>query len=153
MAEAGSDDMAAAEKVTRRRAGTPATPPSTKSKERMLWDAACSIRGEKDAAKFKDDLLPLLFLNNPKFKAPDSKIRTHDIVVANPMWNQPFNPDIFAHDPFRTQGGATSSMIQNAGRSRHLADMAVSDRYDHEGALEGHAIRRRLDAEAPQYMA
>ncbi|WP_421019312.1 type I restriction-modification system subunit M N-terminal domain-containing protein, partial [Klebsiella pneumoniae] len=25
-------------------------------------DAACSIRGEKDAAKFKDYLLPLLFL-------------------------------------------------------------------------------------------
>ena len=30
--------------------------------EQMLWDAACSIRGEKDAAKFKDYLLPLLFL-------------------------------------------------------------------------------------------
>ncbi|HZU89945.1 MAG TPA: type I restriction-modification system subunit M N-terminal domain-containing protein, partial [Stellaceae bacterium] len=30
--------------------------------EQMLWDAACAIRGEKDAAKFKDYLLPLLFL-------------------------------------------------------------------------------------------
>ena len=29
--------------------------------EQMLWDAACSIRGEKDAPKFKDYLLPLLF--------------------------------------------------------------------------------------------
>ncbi|MBL8512262.1 MAG: type I restriction-modification system subunit M N-terminal domain-containing protein, partial [Betaproteobacteria bacterium] len=36
--------------------------PSTKPMEQMLWDAACSIRGEKDAAKFKDYLLPLLFL-------------------------------------------------------------------------------------------
>ena len=36
--------------------------PSTKSMEQMLWDAACSIRGEKDAPKFKDYLLPLLFL-------------------------------------------------------------------------------------------
>src|SRR6266404_8100483 len=27
---------------------------STKSMEQMLWDAACSIRGEKDAPKFKD---------------------------------------------------------------------------------------------------
>ncbi|MFC1460576.1 N-6 DNA methylase [Microvirga arabica] len=48
---------------------------------------------------------------NPKFKTSDSKIRTYDIVVANPMWNQPFNPDIFADDPFdrfRTQGGVTS---------------------------------------------
>lgn len=62
MAEAGSDDITAAEKVTRRRAGTRSTTPSTKSMEQMLWDAACSIRGEKDAAKFKDYLLPLLFL-------------------------------------------------------------------------------------------
>src|SRR5438094_10636451 len=27
---------------------------STKSMEQMLWDAACKIRGEKDAPKFKD---------------------------------------------------------------------------------------------------
>ena len=37
---------------------------------------------------------------NPKFRTPDGKFRTFDIVVANPMWNQPFNPDIFANDPF-----------------------------------------------------
>lgn len=36
--------------------------PTTKPMEQMLWDSACSIRGEKDAAKFKDFLLPLLFL-------------------------------------------------------------------------------------------
>lgn len=35
---------------------------TTKPMEQMLWDAACSIRGEKDAAKFKNYLLPLLFL-------------------------------------------------------------------------------------------
>jgi type I restriction enzyme M protein len=34
----------------------------TKSMEGMLWKAACSIRGEKDAPKFKDYILPLLFL-------------------------------------------------------------------------------------------
>jgi len=48
---------------------------------------------------------------NPKFRTPDSKLRTYDIVVANPMWNQPFNPDVFANDPFdrfRAQGGVTS---------------------------------------------
>lgn len=39
-----------------------AAAPNTKSMEQMLWDAACSIRGEKDAPKFKDYLLPLLFL-------------------------------------------------------------------------------------------
>ncbi len=32
---------------------------------------------------------------NPKFKTADSKlIRSYDIVVANPMWNQPFNPNL-----------------------------------------------------------
>ncbi|MYC97570.1 MAG: N-6 DNA methylase [Caldilineaceae bacterium SB0661_bin_32] len=48
---------------------------------------------------------------NPKFKTADSKIRTFDIVVANPMWNQPFDTEIFANDPFdrfRTQGGITT---------------------------------------------
>ncbi len=66
-AEAGIEGEAAPETaepaaaVTRRRRGAVATP-STKPMEQMLWDAACSIRGEKDAAKFKDYLLPLLFL-------------------------------------------------------------------------------------------
>lgn len=48
---------------------------------------------------------------NPKFKTADSKIRTYDVVVANPMWNQPFNPDVFSDDPFdrfRTHGGVTT---------------------------------------------
>ena len=53
----------AAAQVTRRRTGrAAAAAPTTKPMEQMLWDAACSIRGEKDAAKFKDYLLPLLFL-------------------------------------------------------------------------------------------
>ncbi len=48
---------------------------------------------------------------NPKFRTAEGKIRTYDIVVANPMWNQPFPADIFANDPFdrfRTAGGVTS---------------------------------------------
>ena len=48
---------------------------------------------------------------NPKFKTATGQITTHDIVVANPMWNQPFSPELFANDPFdrfRTQGGATT---------------------------------------------
>lgn len=49
---------------------------------------------------------------NPKFRTPDGKIKTHDVVVANPMWNQPFAPDVFANDPFdrfRTTGGITTA--------------------------------------------
>jgi len=48
---------------------------------------------------------------NPRFKTAGGQIGTHDIVVANPMWNQPFNPDLFANDPFdrfRTRGGVTT---------------------------------------------
>ena len=48
---------------------------------------------------------------NPKFKTATGQIATHDIVVANPMWNQPFSAELFANDPFdrfRTQGGATT---------------------------------------------
>ena len=33
-----------------------------KSLEQWLWDAACVIRGEKDAAKYKDYILPLVFV-------------------------------------------------------------------------------------------
>ncbi len=67
--EGGENSPAAdaAVEVTRRRTGRgggrgAAAAPTTKPMEQMLWDAACSIRGEKDAAKFKDYLLPLLFL-------------------------------------------------------------------------------------------
>ena len=33
-----------------------------KSLESWLWDAACVIRGEKDASKYKDYILPLVFV-------------------------------------------------------------------------------------------
>ena len=57
------DEAESAARVTRRRSRRRQTSvPDTKSMEQMLWDAACSIRGEKDAAKFKDYLLPLLFV-------------------------------------------------------------------------------------------
>ncbi len=48
---------------------------------------------------------------NPKFKNSDGKLGTFDVVVANPMWNQPFAPDVFANDPFdrfRSTGGVTT---------------------------------------------
>ena len=57
------DEAESAARVTRRRSlRRKAAVPTTKPMEQMLWDAACSIRGAKDAAKFKDYLLPLLFL-------------------------------------------------------------------------------------------
>ena len=61
-ADSAIDEAEAAARVTGRRSQRQASAPTTKPMEQMLWDAACSIRGEKDAAKFKDYLLPLLFL-------------------------------------------------------------------------------------------
>jgi type I restriction-modification system DNA methylase subunit len=36
-------------------------PEKSKSLESWIWDAACSIRGAKDAPKYKDYILPLIF--------------------------------------------------------------------------------------------
>lgn len=36
--------------------------PVNKSLEQWIWDAACAIRGAKDASKFKDYILPLIFV-------------------------------------------------------------------------------------------
>lgn len=63
---------------------------------------------------------------NPKFRTADGKVMTHDIVVANPMWNQPFNPDVFANDPFdrfRTAGGITTGKGDWAWLQHTLACM------------------------------
>ncbi|AUM00783.1 XRE family transcriptional regulator [Rhodocyclaceae bacterium] len=63
---------------------------------------------------------------NPKFRNADGSIRQHDIVVANPMWNQPFAPDLFANDPFdrfRTAGGITSGKGDWAWLQHTLACM------------------------------
>lgn len=33
-----------------------------KSMKSWIWDAACSIRGAADAAKYKDYIMPLIFV-------------------------------------------------------------------------------------------
>ena len=39
----------------------PMPEPPDKSLESWIWDAACSIRGAKDAPKYKEFILPLIF--------------------------------------------------------------------------------------------
>lgn len=70
-------------------------------------------------------------LINPKFRDAAGKIRGHDIVVANPMWNQPFAPDLFANDPFdrfRTAGGITSGRGDWAWLQHTLATLDADGR-------------------------
>jgi type I restriction enzyme M protein len=68
---------------------------------------------------------------NPKFRTADGRLRTYDIVVANPMWNQPFEPDIFANDPFdrfQRAGGATTGKGDWAWLQHTLASMGERGR-------------------------
>ena len=70
-------------------------------------------------------------LINPKFRDAAGKIRMHDIVVANPMWNQPFAPDLFKNDPFErfhTAGGITSSKGDWAWLQHTLACLSAEGR-------------------------
>jgi type I restriction enzyme M protein len=63
---------------------------------------------------------------NPKFRTPDGRLRTADIVVANPMWNQPFDAAIFERDPFdrfQSAGGATTGKGDWAWLQHTLACM------------------------------
>jgi type I restriction enzyme M protein len=62
MAEVGFDSSRAISNKRQRRRGSKEDLLTTKSMEQMLWSAACSIRGEKDAPKFKDYILPLIFI-------------------------------------------------------------------------------------------
>ncbi len=54
-----------------------------KTLETWLWDAACAIRGPVDAAKFKDYILPLIFLQrlsdvfNDEVERLKAKLGTH----------------------------------------------------------------------------
>ncbi|MBX2979191.1 MAG: SAM-dependent DNA methyltransferase [Flavobacteriales bacterium] len=52
-----------ADKPKGRKASGPkaSKPQADKSLETWIWDAACSIRGAKDAPKYKDYILPLIF--------------------------------------------------------------------------------------------
>lgn len=81
---------------------------------------------------------------NPKFRSSDGKLRQFDLIVANPMWNQTFSPDVFANDPFdrfRTTGGITSGkgdwawlqhtlacLDDNNGRAAVVLDTGVATR-------------------------
>ena len=71
----------------------PKEPPS-KSLESWIWDAACSIRGAKDAPKYKDYILPLIFTKrlcdvfddelNPIAQQVGSRKKAFQLVEADP---------------------------------------------------------------------
>lgn len=70
-------------------------------------------------------------MRNPKFRESDSSLKRFDIVVANPMWNQPFDADTYENDPFgrfEEQGGVTTSKADWAWLQHTLATMKDTGR-------------------------
>lgn len=70
-------------------------------------------------------------MRNPKFKDGDTKLKKFDVVVANPMWNQSFDADVFENDPFERfeeQGGVTSGKGDWAWLQHTLAALKESGR-------------------------
>jgi len=70
-------------------------------------------------------------MTNPKFRDSDSSLRKFDIVVANPMWNQPFDPAVYENDPFdrfESQGGVTTGKADWAWLQHAAASLNMSGR-------------------------
>ncbi len=70
-------------------------------------------------------------MRNPKYRDSDTRLRQFDIVVSNPMWNQPFNSEAYENDPFsrfEEQGGITTSKADWAWLQHTLASMKESGR-------------------------
>ncbi len=70
-------------------------------------------------------------IRNPKFRDGDARLKQFDIVVANPMWNQPFDSDVYENDPFgrfEEQGGATAGKADWAWLQHTLATMKEGGR-------------------------
>jgi type I restriction enzyme M protein len=82
-------------------------------------------------------------MTNPKFRESDTSLKKFDIVVANPMWNQPFDETIFEKDPFNrfdSQGGTTTgrgdwawlqhtaALLKETGRAAVVLDTGAVSR-------------------------
>jgi type I restriction enzyme M protein len=70
-------------------------------------------------------------MRNPKFKGPDGRLKKFDIVVANPMWNQAIDADVYENDPydrFLSAGGTTTSKADWAWLQHTVATLKDNGR-------------------------
>ncbi len=70
-------------------------------------------------------------MTNPKFRAAGGRLRTFDIVVANPMWNQPFDASVYENDDFGRfdeRGGVTSGKADWAWLQHTAASLGPNGR-------------------------
>lgn len=127
-----------------------------KSLESWIWDAACSIRGAKDAPKFKDYILPLIFTKrlcdvfddelNRIAKEVGSRAKSFKLVKRDkklvrfylPL--QPANPDDAVWSVIRTLADKIGERL-----TTHLRDIAdenallkgIIDRVDFNATTHG----------------
>lgn len=93
-------------------------------------------------------------MRNPKFKGADGRLKKFDVVVANPMWNQAIDPDVYENDSFGRfleYGGATSgkadwawlqhtvACLKDCGRAAVVLDTGAVSR---ESSEKERSIRR-----------
>lgn len=70
-------------------------------------------------------------MRNPKFRVGDAGLKKFDIIVSNPMWNQPFDPQTYEDDPFarfEEQGGITTGKADWAWLQHTMASMKDTGR-------------------------
>lgn len=68
---------------------------------------------------------------NPKFREKNGKLKTFDMIIANPMWNQPFDRSLYENDPFErfeNHGGFTSGKGDWAWLQNTLASLNLKGR-------------------------
>ncbi len=60
-------------------------------------------------------------MHRPAFLAPDGRLRTFDLVTANPMWNQNFDLATYEHDPYeRFRFGIPPASSADWGWIQHM---------------------------------
>ena len=70
-------------------------------------------------------------MENPKFRDSSGRLKKFDIILANPMWNQPIDTSIYENDPFdrfESQGGITSGKADWAWLQHTLACLKENGR-------------------------
>ena len=70
-------------------------------------------------------------MENPKFRDSSGRLKKFDIILANPMWNQPIDTSLYENDPFdrfESQGGVTSGKADWAWIQHTLASLKKNGR-------------------------
>ena len=133
---------------------------NNKSLEQWIWDAACAIRGAKDAGKFKDFILPLIFVKRlcdvfddelkTKIKAPTLTEARKKVMIDKERVRfyipiTPKNPEDETWNAIRSLssniGENLTRIIREIAKDNPLLDDVI-DRVDYNATTRG---QREID--------